>query len=360
VVTCSAVKRGPKHIELKKIVDEALQILDNEEELHIPRVLVYDHKASGVSRDAIQASPVEGRDVWWQDVIGDQSTDCEVTWVGAEDPLFKLYTSGSTGKPKGVLHTTAGYMIGAAATFNYVFDYKPDDIFWCTADCGWITGHSYVTFGPLLMGAKQVLFEGVPTYPDAGRCWEVCDKYGVTLFYTAPTAIRTLMACGEQHVTKHKRTSLRILGTVGEPINPEAWRWYYEVVGNSNVSVVDTWWQTETGAHMITPLPGATPMKPGSGEGAGVQSSRAACLHIEPTAAAPLGLHLPCVPGQPVMSLHTDHSLPCFPPPSPPRSHAALLWRGARHPGRQGQRGGGARPGVSACSWAGLGGVIPC
>ncbi|PRW59907.1 acetyl-coenzyme A chloroplastic glyoxysomal-like [Chlorella sorokiniana] len=264
VVTCSAVKRGPKHIELKKIVDEALQILDNEEELHIPRVLVYDHKASGVSRDAIQASPVEGRDVWWQDVIGDQSTDCEVTWVGAEDPLFKLYTSGSTGKPKGVLHTTAGYMIGAAATFNYVFDYKPDDIFWCTADCGWITGHSYVTFGPLLMGAKQVLFEGVPTYPDAGRCWEVCDKYGVTLFYTAPTAIRTLMACGEQHVTKHKRTSLRILGTVGEPINPEAWRWYYEVVGNSNVSVVDTWWQTETGAHMITPLPGATPMKPGS------------------------------------------------------------------------------------------------
>eukprot|EP00887_Chlorella_sp_A99_P006499 scaffold3.g6499.t1 len=338
VVTCSAVRRGAKPIELKKIVDEALEICDSEEEFHVPHVLVYDHVLSGVSREHIHKSYVEGRDVYWQasaggaavegdsgepglagqagqagqagrggeagrvrrwrrdgsldararreartvqsagssplapprpppcqqDVIPQQSKDCPVEWMEAEDPLFKLYTSGSTGKPKGVLHTTAGYMMGSSLTFKYVFDYHPGDVYWCTADCGWITGHSYVTYGPMIAGAPQVVFEGVPTYPDAGRCWEVCDKYNVTLFYTAPTAIRTLMACGEDFVKKHGRKSLRILGTVGEPINPEAWRWYYEVVGDSRCAIVDTWWQTETGAHMITPLPGATPMKPGS------------------------------------------------------------------------------------------------
>ncbi|KAL4541520.1 hypothetical protein Ndes2437B_g05877 [Nannochloris sp. 'desiccata'] len=265
VLTCSGVKRGNKVIELKKIIDEALEICDNQEQIHIPRVVVYDH-AEAISRDAESMCHFhQERDVWWQDVIADQSTECPVEWMEAEEPLFKLYTSGSTGKPKGVLHTTAGYMIGTAATFHYVFDHKPgQDVYWCTADCGWITGHSYVTYGPMLMGATQLIFEGVPTYPDAGRCWDVCDTHKVTLFYTAPTAIRTLMACGDSFVTKYNRTSLRVLGTVGEPINPEAWRWYNEVVGNPSCSIVDTWWQTETGAHMITPLPGATPTKPGS------------------------------------------------------------------------------------------------
>ncbi|GAB4821780.1 hypothetical protein N2152v2_008826 [Parachlorella kessleri] len=261
VITCSAVKRGPKAIELKTIVDEALQICDNEEEVHIEHVIVYDHSIAA-KRDSVKFNAP--RDKWWQDVVPQQSTECPCEWMPAEAPLFKLYTSGSTGKPKGVLHTTAGYMLGAATTFKYVFDYHDDDIYWCTADCGWITGHSYVTFGPMLAGAQQVLFEGVPTYPDAGRCWDVVDKYKVTLFYTAPTAIRTLMACGDQFVSKHSRKTLRVLGTVGEPINPEAWRWYYEVVGEKHVSIVDTWWQTETGGHMITGLPGCTPMKPGS------------------------------------------------------------------------------------------------
>ena len=264
VITCSGVRRAKKVIELKKIVDEALEICDNQEEVHVPRVIVYDH-AAAISREAESMCHFHPeRDVWWQDVVVDMSTECPVEWMEAEEPLFKLYTSGSTGKPKGVLHSTAGYMVGTAATFHYVFDYKPEDVYWCTADCGWITGHSYVTYGPMLMGATQIVFEGVPTFPDAGRCWDVCDTHNVTVFYTAPTAIRTLMACGDAFVNKYNRTSLRILGTVGEPINPEAWRWYNEVVGNSNCAIVDTWWQTETGAHMITPLPGATPLKPGS------------------------------------------------------------------------------------------------
>jgi acetyl-CoA synthetase len=184
--------------------------------------------------------------------------------MNAEDPLFILYTSGSTGKPKGVLHTTGGYLLQAAMTHKYTFDYKDGEVYWCTADIGWITGHSYIVYGPLANGAISLMFEGVPTYPDASRCWQVCDKHNVATFYTAPTAIRALMGAGNDFVTKTSRQSLRLLGTVGEPINPEAWEWYSHVVGNDRCPIVDTWWQTETGAHMITPLPGATALKPGS------------------------------------------------------------------------------------------------
>ena len=184
--------------------------------------------------------------------------------MDAEDPLFILYTSGSTGKPKGVLHTTGGYLVYTSLTHQYVFDYHEGDVFWCTADVGWITGHSYMVFGPMLNGATQVFFEGVPTYPDASRFWEVVEKHKVSIFYTAPTAIRALMRQGDEYVTKTNRSSLRVLGTVGEPINPEAWRWYYEVVGEGRCPIVDTWWQTETGGMLITPLPGAIPQKPGS------------------------------------------------------------------------------------------------
>jgi acetyl-CoA synthetase len=192
------------------------------------------------------------------------STDCSAAEMDAEDPLFILYTSGSTGKPKGVLHTTAGYLLYTAMTHKYVFDYHENDIFWCTADVGWVTGHSYIIYGPLCNGATTLMFEGVPTYPDASRFWQVVDKHKVNTFYTAPTAIRALMCKGEEFVKKTKRKSLRILGTVGEPINPEAWEWYYHIVGDGNCPVIDTWWQTETGGHLITPLPGATDLKPGS------------------------------------------------------------------------------------------------
>ncbi|KAL4422637.1 hypothetical protein ABPG75_008834 [Micractinium tetrahymenae] len=281
--TCSAVRRGPKPIMLKKIVNDALNILaeqdagdkvyelpppDARNELLVPHVVVFDHEAAtGIKREDLPDGWVEGRDVWWQDVILGQPTECDVTWCEAEHPLFKLYTSGSTGKPKGVVHTTAGFMCMAATTCQFVFDLKPEDIFWCTADIGWITGHTYVAFGPLLNGCTQILFEGIPTFPHDGRCLLPClpsSREQVTVFYTAPTAIRTLMARGDSHVTRFKRTSIRILGTVGEPINPEAWRWYHDIVGNGEAAVVDTWWQTETGAHMITPLPGATPTKAGA------------------------------------------------------------------------------------------------
>jgi len=260
LVTCSTVARGPKAISFKTTVDEALDLCERKGH-PVPHCLVYQHRTT---TDRSEIKMRTGRDVWYQDVIPSQSTDCPVVWVEAETPLFKLYTSGSTGKPKGVVHTTAGYMVGAATTFKYIFDYKLEDIYWCTADCGWITGHSYLTYGPLLNCATQVVFEGVPTYPDFSRCWDMVDRYKVSLFYTAPTAIRSLMAKGEGPVEKHSRATLRILGTVGEPINPEAWRWYHEVVGNKKCPIVDTWWQTETGAHMLAPLPGAWPLKPGS------------------------------------------------------------------------------------------------
>ncbi len=205
-----------------------------------------------------------GRDVWWHDVMEKASPKCEPEWVDSEDPLFILYTSGSTGKPKGVLHTTAGYMVYTALSHKHIFDYHDGDIFWCTADIGWVTGHSYIVYGPLCNGATTIMFEGVPTYPDAGRFWDVVDKYKVNQFYTAPTAIRALMREGEQYPAKRKLTSLRLLGTVGEPINPEAWLWYNKHVGHERCPIVDTWWQTETGGILITPLPGAIPTKPGS------------------------------------------------------------------------------------------------
>jgi len=206
----------------------------------------------------------EGRDAWWSDAVPGQPAECAVEWRDAEDPLFLLYTSGSTGKPKGVVHTTGGYMVSAAMTFKYAFDYQPGDVFWCTADCGWITGHTYVAYGPLLNRATQVIFEGVPTYPDASRCWEVVDRLGVTQFYTAPTAIRSLEGLGDRWLESTRRETLRVLGSVGEPINQEAWQWYHGKVGLGQCEVVDTYWQTETGSHAITPLPGAWEAKPSS------------------------------------------------------------------------------------------------
>jgi len=204
------------------------------------------------------------RDVWYHELMEDAEAECPAEEMNAEDPLFILYTSGSTGKPKGVLHTTGGYMVFASMTHEYVFDYKDGDVYWCTADIGWVTGHSYIVYGPLANGAISVMFEGVPTYPDASRFWQICDKHSVNIFYTAPTAIRALMREGEGFVTKTSRKTLKLLGSVGEPINPEAWRWYYEVVGEKRCPIVDTWWQTETGGILITPLPGATAIKPGS------------------------------------------------------------------------------------------------
>ena len=217
-----------------------------------------------VTRTGADVPMKDGRDIRYSDVRDGLSTDCEPEIMNAEDPLFILYTSGSTGKPKGVVHTTGGYAVWAATTFDWVFDYRPDDIFWCTADIGWITGHSYVVYGPLTMGATSVMFDGVPNYPDFGRFWETVDRLGVTIFYTAPTAIRALMREGDEPVKRHSRSTLRLLGTVGEPINPEAWEWYWQVVGDGRCPVVDTWWQTETGGILISPFPGATEMKPGS------------------------------------------------------------------------------------------------
>ncbi|KAD7480542.1 hypothetical protein E3N88_03678 [Mikania micrantha] len=250
MITCNAVMRGKKTIDLKNIVDAAL-LESSQNGITVGLCLTFENE-SAMKKEATKWE--KGRDIWWQDVVPKCSTICDVEWVDAEDPLFLLYTSGSTGKPKGVLHTTGGYMIYTATTFKYAFDYKDSDIYWCTADCGWITGHSYVTYGPLLNGATVVLYEGVPNYPDSGRCWEIVDKYKVTIFYTAPTL----------YVTRYSRKSLRILGSVGEPINPSAWRWFFNVVGDSRCPISDTWWQTETGGFMITPLPGAWPQKPGS------------------------------------------------------------------------------------------------
>lgn len=260
LVTASGVLRGKKLIPLKQIVDDALEICEGAGH-HVKTCLVLENKHALAKG---KCSVKDGRDVWWEQAITSQPKECDVEWMDSEDPLFMLYTSGSTGKPKGVLHTTAGYMLGAYTTVKYIFDAKPGDIYWCTADCGWVTGHTYLTYGPLLNGVTTLVFEGVPTYPDAGRCWSIVDKHKVTQFYTAPTAIRSLMGFGNDWVKEHKRTSLRLLGSVGEPINPEAWLWYHEVVGNKNCPIVDTWWQTETGGIMITPLPGAWGMKPGS------------------------------------------------------------------------------------------------
>ncbi len=252
VITADEGIRGSKSVPLKANVDEALNDCPN-----VHTVIVY--KRTGAKVDW-----ADGRDIWYDEAVSSVSSDCPAEEMDAEDPLFILYTSGSTGKPKGVLHTTGGYILYVAMTHKYVFDYHDGDIYWCTADVGWVTGHSYMIYGPLCNGASTLLFEGIPTYPDAGRFWQVVDKHQVNIIYTAPTALRALMGQGNEFVTKHSRSSLRTLGTVGEPINPEAWEWYYHVVGNNQCPVVDTWWQTETGGILITPLPGATALKPGS------------------------------------------------------------------------------------------------
>jgi acetyl-CoA synthetase len=252
VITADEGVRGGKSVPLKSNADKALESCPN-----VHSVVVVKRTGGDVQWDA-------QRDVWLHEIAATVNSDCEAEPMGAEDPLFILYTSGSTGKPKGVLHTTGGYLLFAAITHKYVFDYHEGENYWCTADVGWITGHTYILYGPLNNGATTLMFEGIPTYPDASRLWQVCDKHQISTFYTAPTAIRALMREGEEPVKKTSRSSLRLLGTVGEPINPEAWEWYHKVVGDARCPIVDTWWQTETGGHLITPLPGATALKPGS------------------------------------------------------------------------------------------------
>jgi len=252
VITADEGIRGGRKIPLKANTDQACAQCPD-----VHTVLTVRHTGGDIAWQ-------DGRDMWYHDAVAAASADCPAEPMGAEDPLFILYTSGSTGKPKGVLHTSGGYLLWTAITHKYVFDYKDGDVFWCTADVGWVTGHSYIVYGPLANGAITLMFEGVPTYPDPSRFWQVVDKHKVNIFYTAPTAIRALMGLGNEPVTRTSRKSLKLLGTVGEPINPEAWEWYYHVVGDGRVPIVDTWWQTETGGHMITPLPGATALKPGS------------------------------------------------------------------------------------------------
>ena len=257
VITADAQFRGGKLIPLKSTVDDALNMGKCES---VDKIIIYNRADTKIN--------INKNDVLWKDLILDMPKDCDPVFVGAEHPLFILYTSGSTGKPKGVQHSTAGYLLHAINTCRWTFDIKNDDIYWCTADVGWITGHTYVAYGPTALGATQLIFEGVPTYPDASRFWQLIEKHKVSIFYTAPTAIRALIKTSEvspkTHPKNYDLNSLRILGTVGEPINPEAWIWYYENIGNSRCPIVDTFWQTETGGHVITPLPGVTPLVPGS------------------------------------------------------------------------------------------------
>lgn len=252
VITADEGLRGGKKVPLKANTDEALKDCPS-----VETVIVVNRTGGDVNMQ-------EGRDVWYEDVCAEASPDCPPEEMNAEDPMFILYTSGSTGAPKGVLHTTGGYMVYASMTHEYIFDYKDGDVYWCTADVGWVTGHSYIVYGPLANGATTLMFEGVPNYPSISRFWDVCDKHNVNIFYTAPTAIRALMREGDEPVKRTSRKSLRVLGSVGEPINPEAWEWYYNVVGDGRCPIVDTWWQTETGGILITPLPGAIDLKPGS------------------------------------------------------------------------------------------------
>ncbi len=253
IITSDGQMRGGKALPLKPAVDEALKLGGCES---VSKVVVYKRTSLQTEMNSI--------DVWWDDFIEGQSDTCEPVWVNSEHPLFLLYTSGSTGTPKGVQHSTGGYLLQVALSMLWTFDIKDSDIFWCTADVGWITGHSYVAYGPLAVGATQVIFEGIPTYPDAGRFWDMIERHQVSIFYTAPTAIRSLIKLGADLPNKYDLSSLRLLGSVGEPINPEAWMWFYETVGKCLCPIVDTWWQTETGAHMLTPIPGATSLKPGS------------------------------------------------------------------------------------------------
>jgi acetyl-CoA synthetase len=252
VITADEGLRGGKKVPLKANVDKALEGCPD-----VKNTLVIKRTGGDISWNS-------SRDVWYEEVSKEVAATCEVEPMDAEDPLFILYTSGSTGKPKGVLHSTAGYLLGAHMSFKYLFGINPEDKYWCTADVGWITGHTYILYGPLSNGSTTLMFEGIPTYPTASRCWEICDKYDISIFYTAPTAIRALMAQGDEPVLKTKRNSLRILGTVGEPINPEAWDWYYRIIGQSKCDIIDTWWQTETGSVLISPIAGITPTKPGS------------------------------------------------------------------------------------------------
>ena len=252
IVTADEGVRGGKHIPLKETTDKALDSCPN-----VKKCLI-------INRTSKDIQIKEGRDVFYNEAIKEVKDFCEPEVLNAEDPLFILYTSGSTGKPKGVMHTTGGYLVYASMTHEYIFNYKKDDIYWCTADIGWITGHSYIIYGPLSNGATTLMFEGVPNYPDFSRFWQIVDKHKVNIFYTAPTAIRALMREGDKYVTQTKRSSLKLLGTVGEPINPEAWKWYFEIPGNSRCPIVDTWWQTETGGIMISPQTGAMNLKPGS------------------------------------------------------------------------------------------------
>ena len=252
VITADQAIRGAKPIPLKQTTNEALTKCPD-----VKKCVVLKHTGADVEWN-------ENVDVWYHDITENASTECEPEEMGAEDPLFILYTSGSTGKPKGVLHTSGGYIVYASMTHEYIFNYKEGDIYWCTADVGWVTGHSYIVYGPLANGATTVVFEGLPTYPDAGRFWQVCDKHNINIFYTAPTALRALMREGDELVKRSSRKSIRLLGTVGEPINPEAWLWYYKIVGDSKCPIVDTWWQTETGGILISPQPGAIDLKPGS------------------------------------------------------------------------------------------------
>ena len=258
VITADEQVRGGKHLPLKAIVDEALALGDCEK---VRNVVIY--KRTGGATNV-----VEGRDIWMHDLVANQSDVCEPEWVSAEHPLFILYTSGSTGKPKGVQHSSGGYLLWAILTMKWTFDIKPADVFWCSADIGWVTGHTYITYGPLAVGSTEIVFEGVPTFPNAGRFWSMIEKHKATIFYTAPTAIRSLIKAADAdanvHPSKYDLSSLRLLGSVGEPINPEAWMWYYNNIGRGNCPIVDTFWQTETGGHMMTPLPGATPLVPGS------------------------------------------------------------------------------------------------
>ncbi|MBW2700620.1 MAG: acetate--CoA ligase [Deltaproteobacteria bacterium] len=261
LLTTDGTFRGKKPVSLKANADAAMDTCMKRENHKVKTCVVVERVGAG---KGIETNMTEGRDHWWHDLMKDAKAECDPEWMDAEDPLFILYTSGSTGKPKGVQHTVGGYMVYTGVTFKYIFDYKQEDIFWCTADIGWVTGHSYIVYGPLSQCATTVMFEGVPTYPDPGRFWDVVDKHKVNIFYTAPTAIRAIARFGNEPVEKRDLSTLRLLGTVGEPINPEAWNWYHDIVGKGKCPIVDTWWQTETGGILITPLPGATPLKPGS------------------------------------------------------------------------------------------------